>query len=510
MKKIFIILITLITTFSLAFIDTGANKVKAAGSNSVYDKTGLGVSINAAKNSYIDISELRTGSPIFNETWLENRIADIVPDMINSSDIYSNSSSSFEEINTKINANYEFSPSITGIYDIFTANANRGFSFNIGLNYSSYASQYYYYLRANYERYAYTLPNYSSNLTAYRNNLHEDYLNALDILFAQNNQFAADQFFEMYGTHVIAKGIYGGKLEAYYSAVSNRYDVGVKFNEDITQGLNVGIIGLLEAGTNASFNLNSCLNITSGECDDRFQVKACGGNPFTATSISNLNTRYEGWANSIDSRPTLIRTSSDGLVPLWQLLPSTYNTIANQDKLMEWFNDYNKRINDANNANYKNSNGDKKEIIVPYAAIRSGTYTITDEGRYVHNLYDVVNLLSFGEFSSQVLSAQGYEKVDIYIQMHMRELDEGYQYICLYNDIGKSDSYKVCSDIMYEYKGSSFGKEYTTSPLEFSFLDISIDNFTSSEKIVIRYGASGRNDDDWQNKNLKVMLVFKK
>lgn len=367
--------------------------------------------------------------------------------------------------------------------------------------------QYYYALIANFDKYAYTLPNYSTNLSAYKTNLHADYINALTNLFNSNSSSIASTFFDNYGTHVIAKGIYGAKAEIYFGAVSNSHNVGVNYKAEITNKLNAGITGLIEVGTNANFNLSTILDTSSSYYKQSFRANTWGGNMFSATSIENLNIGYSNWVDSIENSTALIRTSSDGLVPLWELLPTQYDNNTYKTKLKNWFNIY---ANNYNNNLYQSyvSTYVPLEAKTDYRHIRSSTYTINDSGRYSHNKYDILNLNNVLSESLLEYMLEGYTKVNISVKMDMKEIDKGYQYICLYNDTGLSDDYKVCPDIKYEYGSNDLKTNFETR--EFIFSNIDINNFINTNKIVIRYGASGSNDDDWQNRNIYIGVEFLK
>lgn len=98
MKKIITFMLTLALFLGInAFLVVNADSV-----NVQFNKTGLGYTLNAVKNVYIDVSEIRTGSPIFNEEWLENKISTLIPDVISTSDIRTFSSSSYKDISTSI------------------------------------------------------------------------------------------------------------------------------------------------------------------------------------------------------------------------------------------------------------------------------------------------------------------------------------------------------------------------------------------------------------------------
>ena len=498
-------MLTISAILFLSKIPNQVNTVNAADFS--YSKVGLGYSINAVKSKYIDVIEIRDGSPIMNEDWLASYLENITPTMVNYSDIYSFSASSFEEINTAVNMRMNFSSSIKGDGSIFTANAQNGFDVTSGINYSSNMSQYYYILNSIFEKYTYTLPNYSSNLSLYIENLHPDYIKAVKKFFVENNQKTANEFFDSYGTHLIAKGVYGGKLEAYYSAVSNKIDVGGKLKNTITQSLNAGILKKMETGVNMNFDLSSAINQSTEEISELFRTKAYGGTSFSATNISTLNLKYEDWCGSIQRNPTLIRTSSDGLVPLWNLLPKEYNSSFYKDKMLSFYNSYVKTYNSSID-NYYNKPLSELKYETEEKSIRKATYKITDSGRFNHNKHDLIYLDDYLNYSIDILESYGFKKVDVKVKLQVREVHRGYQYICLYNYDGKSDDYKIHNDFKFEYNGNSLGT--TFGWIEHTFSNISIDKLSAYKKLVIRYGASGSQDDDWENKDLYLKLIFKK
>ncbi len=511
MKKIIITFIIIFITFFGIFLKN-PDVVYAAESEINYNKTGLGYTINAVKNEYIDIAEIRTGSPIFNESWLDEKIANIVPDSINESTVHSYSSSNFRDINLDINLAFGLSESVAGIYDIFTGNAKLGFNLGANIHYKDYISQYYYTLQCNFDRYAYALPNYSSNLTDYRNHLHEDYLKKLNEFLSSPSSEKAEQFFDMYGTHLIAKGIYGGKLEVYYSAVSNKVAVGGKYKASITNEVNAGVMGLIEGGVNFNYSLAAALDISSELYKDSFVAKVRGGNPFPSTSLTSFNINYANWTETIDSKPSLIRTSSDGLIPLWNLLPDQYNTTYYQNLMFNYFKSY-------ANSFFPDAEYDNTVVLaIPcemekYRPIRTETYTITDLGRW-DQPHDVIDLNNFAFYTPSIFEAEGFKTATILIKMEMREIDKGYQYICIYDDLcdnltdEQKDSHKIKPDIQYEYCGTSLGS--TFGVVVFTFDNIPISKLANAKFLDIRYGASGSKDDDWQNRNLEIKINYYK
>ena len=94
----------------------------------------------------------------------------------------------------------------------------------------------------------------------------------------------------------------------------------------------------------------------------------------------------------------------------------------------------------------------------------------------------------------------GYTKIAIKISMSVREIDDGYQYIAIYN--GSSSSAKQLRSTKFEH-GSS--KDTSTWTHNFTY-NLSLDDLVDS-KFYIRYDASGAFSDDWVNKNLNIQIT---
>lgn len=508
MKKILITLIAILTLIFAYTLNNNSQTIQAAETDANYLKTGLGYSINAIKSKYIDITEIRDGSPIFDESWLSSYISNISPVIVNGSNIYSLSGSSFAEIVAKMNMKLEYSSDVKGYNSIFIANAESGFDVSSGINFKTYISQYYYMLSSMFERYTYSLPNYSSNLSTYRLNLHQDYLIELDKFFSEKNTAIATTFFDKYGTHLIAKGVYGGKLEAYYGAVSNKLDVGGGLNIKITSGLDAGILGKMQVGESIWFDLSTTINKTTESVVELFRAKAYGGFPLSATSISNLSYSYENWCNSIESNPSLIRTTSDGLIPLWNLLPDKYNDETYKNIMLNFYKEYAINYYKTTSSEYDKGALTSLTYESGEKLIRSMTYRIDDSGRFVHDKHDIINVNELTHYGVDILKAHNYKFVDVNIKILVKEINKGYQYICLYNNDEKSDNYKLCDDFKFEYKGSDLGTAFDF--INCTFKNILIEKLSEFGKLVIRYGASGTGDDDWENKELYIELIYKK
>ncbi len=147
------------------------------------------------------------------------------------------------------------------------------------------------------------------------------------------------------------------------------------------------------------------------------------------------------------------------------------------------------------NSSYNNSNEEKD-----YDYIRNEEYTITDEGRYCQPL----DRIATSDYKYAPIAMKSiYSYVDIVIQIDIREVSDGYQYLLLYN--GVEDNSKLLAEKQIEHYSGEENTNYKTYDITFESIPLTL---FSSNDIVIRYSASGVNNDDWKNKNLKVSLKY--
>lgn len=151
--------------------------------------------------------------------------------------------------------------------------------------------------------------------------------------------------------------------------------------------------------------------------------------------------------------------------------------------------------------------------------VRTETVTITDSGRknqqmdkvLLSNYYNVVQLYK-----------NGYTKIHVTFSFDVKEIDDGYQYVFLYSDancrgnglldkigdalggfLGSSDSDDP--SLLYVYKFEHGAGKKDTSWKTHTFTT-TLSTGSLKDDLYIRYGASGKNDDDWQNKNVTVYV----
>ena len=139
-----------------------------------------------------------------------------------------------------------------------------------------------------------------------------------------------------------------------------------------------------------------------------------------------------------------------------------------------------------------------------WTTIRNDSVKITDSGREKQHL-DLVEFNKFGMTLAD-LKQQGYKTISFYIQLDVINDNKGTRWIFLYNSPTVNDKYLLDK---LSFTHSSTATWYVHKEDELKFENIPIDKFIKDE-FVIRYGASGSGKDTWENRDLKIQLVYKK
>jgi hypothetical protein len=492
MKKCFILLFLVSLVYVLCFGTASAS----AYDNPITKVYGIGYSIDAGDCSFADSEAIKVGSPILDESWLAtvplNRVE------INSTEANQLFSTSFREVSSQFSQNAGSYVSISG-YDLFPFGLAYGFNLSHQAKYQSYYSHYYYYKYLVIKRYSLSLPNYSSNLNLYKQHLHPDFLNY--IIKLNNGQMTYNDFIRIYGTHVIANAIFGGRLELFYSVLSNEVVFNSTIQEEIKTEIESSIIGFGDMQSSSNFKYTDIQNLTTHASTSLFRGKAIGGTPFDVTQQNSYSTNYANWMSSINDNEVVVGYGQNGLIPLYLFVPDNYSNVA--AGLKQAINTY------LTNQTKYYSNLFKAGAIYgsSYATeqifLRSEEYTITDSGRFKQK-YDEFSFYDLYAKKIAIMKLLGYKKVNIKISMQVREVDDGYQYVFAYNGRGENDT--LLKELRFEHTPGKKDTQYRYHDLTLSNIDLS----QITDKIVLRYGASGNFEDTWKNRNLTIQLVFRK
>lgn len=149
-------------------------------------------------------------------------------------------------------------------------------------------------------------------------------------------------------------------------------------------------------------------------------------------------------------------------------------------------------------------------------SVRAESATITDSGRSKQKM-DIVYLSN--EYNLVDLKRAGYLAFNVEVTLTVCEKDDGYQYVFLYSDTNcptEKASDWINENILgndtpdpsliytykFEHAPGAVGTAWKTYTFE---TQVSLSELV--DNLYIRYGASGKNDDTWRNKDLIVKVT---
>ncbi len=135
-----------------------------------------------------------------------------------------------------------------------------------------------------------------------------------------------------------------------------------------------------------------------------------------------------------------------------------------------------------------------------YIYTRDAEYSIDDLGRFKQPLGRITT--SDFEFAPLDMK-ESYMYVTITLKIDIKEIADGYQIFYLYN--GVEGYNRLLAEKQIEHYPGVLNTTYKTYTITFD--SIPLDLFESND-IVIKYGASGIDEDDWKNRNVKVSIEY--
>lgn len=157
------------------------------------------------------------------------------------------------------------------------------------------------------------------------------------------------EFFNKYGTHIVGSANYGGRLVASYSFASNKVilngDISFIMKNEINFNVLSADLGEVKGNIARRIGTSLSVNYSGSDLSSDFYVKALGGNSFASGSVADFNTGYSSWSqsfNSGDNNSVLTDYATDGLVPLWDVLPASYASLVAEMKsaFNSYYNDF--------------------------------------------------------------------------------------------------------------------------------------------------------------------------
>ena len=332
-----------------------------------YINSGVGRSVNVIKaknysdyiqsHSVLDIEKLKNDNLFVKKS--NTKEIEIKSNSTQSINDFINENAVIFDVNTSTNSNMR----------TMFSNIDTGLNSSVSFKYSLYWHKYYYSLDSYIQRYALTL---SNSIGDYLNMLSENYRNDLNNLYLNQTQNNFYKFFENYGTHLISSGIFGGRLNAYYTTVTNKTTIDSKISEELKTIIDSSIsaVNTDQLEQNVVSKITNVLN--TSEFKSSFYALAYGGNEFSANTINDMNSHYTDWTNSFntsDENAVLINYPVKSLIGLWDILPQECSSMRNnmENAFVSYYElNYNKLIQSFEYSDTINYAGGQGSLEKPY------------------------------------------------------------------------------------------------------------------------------------------------
>lgn len=329
------------TTVSLSPRETYADTPSVT---SVTQQTGLGLGINVVTAQ--NFNDFKLGYMVFDNDEIQSFSTSTVALGVSNSV----SESTIDE--DSLLASYSFDLEAGGQTGTLLTKLKLGLKAGFTGNFSAYCYKYYSTLVHNVERYRLRINNYALKST-YADSFSSSFLSDLDRL--ANDTLSYETFFNRYGTHIVGSAIYGGKLIASYSVLSST----AMIDADVKTALD-GVVSFANIQNATVDSVCSAMSqslsvaVSASTVKTAFSVATEGGSVVSGLQ-SSFQSSYTNWCNSFsdNSNCVVIGFSSDGLVPLWEILPDSYASVA-EEMRSEFFDYY-----DENEALFRSEFGQK-------------------------------------------------------------------------------------------------------------------------------------------------------
>ncbi len=501
MKKfLFTLMFSLIMVFSV-FGTLDNVDVNAASMTENYNMYGLGKTVNIAKDGYLNNDSINAAKSIFDQEWLEQRLqsSDVIEETNQSSYTSSFSCTTIEDFKLNLGLTSKYKTSIGGkIFDAFNATVKDSFEFSGDVKLSNYKYRFFYKCYGYYPRYYVNLAG-NAIVTEYGKHLDKTYEGYLNLLF--RDAISSQIFFDKFGTHVITSGKYGGSFDCTYFAVNNQKEITAEMKADAEADVSAKIFDIVHGGTGGSLQFCAATSYTKLTCAENSNVKSIGGDAFGPVKFEEFDEKIDPWLNSITNETaSLIDIPSNGLTPLWEILPPQHLDKIEifKNKCKEYLLNNSDQLSEFDIAlNLGDTFSDNE-----FHTIRTNEIKI-NHNKPEDNATDILDLkYDLGEKGFNLFKSEGFTKVKIEITMIMREENDGYQYVYLYND--NSELAKEKCELGTNGKVVKDPTSYT-----FNFKSISINiNDIHDGILYIKYGSSGLFQDDWFNKDVSVKVTY--
>ena len=135
---------------------------------------------------------------------------------------------------------------------------------------------------------------------------------------------------------------------------------------------------------------------------------------------------------------------------------------------------------------------------------RWGTYTITDEDPYTPDYYDQIWLGFSATNLYNDLREIGINYLAIEFKIKIKEVDDGYQEILIYDGLDSS------SNLLWEARNIEHGPGYANKNEAWYIwtVEFNIEDLKNVNNLYVRYGAHGNKNDTWITEEIFMNIMF--
>lgn len=279
--------------------------------------------------------------------------------------------------------------------------------------------------------------------------------------------------------------------------IYNLYDqFGGEISSELTSQI---VIALDEMKTNFNFNYQN--EEISSNLTESMSLKSYGGSNFESFNVNNFASKFNEWASSLENNSIFMSTSNDGLIPVWEFVPS-----SKKETMKNMFQRYYEDEMNSFSSIYSYDPLSKGFSFM--LSVYEGEKTISD-GTF---LFDIVNFREFPYRLEDIKDKLQYLTVQLLFDM--REIDDGYQDIAISSYVDTSSFSSNSSNtrkVMYgiEHGPGKLDSNYQSKILTYSsFLINDFYPTSNALRLFIRYSSHGNGSNAWKLKNLSANLVF--
>jgi len=306
------------------------------------------------------------------------------------------------------------------------------------------------------------------------------------------------QIIQRYGTHVMLGGVLGARLDYHYSVKKKSGTYASNLEALVSAKVEANISAFkVEGGGSLTFDKQTEFNRSFEESSESAKTLVFGGKPEYAQSVQSKKD-YDSWINSIEGNEVWIDYYHNSLLPISELITDNLRKLALEAAINEHLDSNKIEITNEPPPEWPNVY-ETKSFSIPGELEVNGNVFNQPKVQIYFNEIDGMHTDGMAE-----MKRQEYKTVAFLFSLEIKEVNDGNQYIFIYNTQEK-DNKLAEIELHTPNKNDWVSMSGETS-------DINIESFTE-KSFVIRFDATSSgllSRHTWKSRNMSVKLRFKK